>query len=138
MFDYSVLPHLNALLNTASVLLLAAGFASIRRRNKRLHRIFMLAAVTVSGVFLISYLTYHAQEETLRMQRQGWIRHVYFAILISHSVLAASLLPLVALSLTHAFRGRFGQHRRTARWTFPIWIYVSITGVLVYLILYRI
>lgn len=96
----------------------------------------MITAVILSALFLASYLTYHAQAGSVRLQKQGWVRPVYFAILISHSTLAAAVVPLVALSLGHALAHRFAQHRRWARWTLPVWVYVSISGIVVYWILY--
>ncbi len=136
MIPYTALPHLNAILNGLSALVASAGFISIRKKKWRLHRAWMLAAVALSAAFLTSYLIYHAQQGSIRLQRQGWIRPVYFTILISHSALALAVVPLVIMSLVKALSGKFGQHKRIARWAFPIWIYVSITGVIVYLVLY--
>lgn len=137
MIDYTLLPHLNALLNAISALLAGTGFASIRKREIRRHRACMAGAVIVSALFLASYLTYHLQQGTVRLQKTGWIRPVYFTILISHSVLAIAVVPLVLVSLRQALAQRFARHRAIARWTLPIWIYVSVTGVLIYLILYH-
>jgi uncharacterized membrane protein YozB (DUF420 family) len=137
MNAYGLLPHLNALLNGASALLVLTGYYFIRRNRIRLHRALMISATALSSLFLVSYLSYHAEVGTVRLQKQGWIRPVYFGILSSHTFLAALTLPLVILTLRYAFAGKFARHRATARWTVPVWIYVSITGVLVYLILYR-
>jgi len=133
----SDLPALNASLNAVSAVLLTAGYQQIRRKKTSGHRICMLAAFTASSLFLISYLIYHSQAGTTRFLRQGWIRPVYFTILSTHVVLAAVILPLVIITLNRALRERFDKHRRIARWTLPLWMYVSVTGVLVYLILYQ-
>jgi uncharacterized membrane protein YozB (DUF420 family) len=137
MIAYSALPHLNAALNGTSALLLLVGFYLIKRSNRKAHRAVMIAAFGVSVLFLISYLTYHAHVGSVRFQRQGWIRPLYFAILISHSTLAAVALPMILVTLGRALRNRFDLHRHIARWTFPIWLYVSVTGVIVYLMLYH-
>jgi uncharacterized membrane protein YozB (DUF420 family) len=131
-------PALNALLNGASGVLLLAGYASIRTGHPKIHRVFMTAAVAVSIAFLISYLSLHAQAGATRFQKEGWIRGVYFLILLSHSVLAAAVVPLAGLTLAHAMRGNFPRHRAIARRTLPVWLYVSLTGVTVYWMLYRI
>lgn len=141
MPDLSLFPALNATLNGASAILITTGRALIRsnRREKvRLHRACMIAAVATSSLFLTSYLYYHAHVGSVRFPGQGWVRPVYFALLVSHTLLAATVVPLVLLSLTAALRGRFERHRRIARWTYPIWLYVSVTGVVVYIMLYRI
>ncbi len=130
-------PALNALLNLLSALFLTVGFVQIRKGRMRRHRAFMLAAFLSSSVFLVSYLAYHYYAGSTRFQGHGWIRGVYFAILISHSLLAALVVPLVLLTLSRALRERFPAHRRIARWTLPIWLYVSVTGVMVYLMLYH-
>jgi uncharacterized membrane protein YozB (DUF420 family) len=137
MLSYAVLPHLNAILNGASAVLASIGFICIRKKKKNLHRACMIAAVALSMVFLASYLIYHAEAGTVRLQKQGWIRPAYFAILISHTTLAVLVLPLVFLTLRQAFARRFSRHRCIARWTLPVWLYVSATGVVVYWILYR-
>jgi putative membrane protein len=137
MTSYSDLPHLNAILNASSALLLLFGYVSIRRRNINLHRLFMLAGLGCSAAFLISYLLYHAHAGSVRFQGKGWIRPVYFSVLLSHTFLAALIVPLVAITLRLALRKQFSGHRRVARWTFPLWIYVSITGVIVYIMLYH-
>jgi putative membrane protein len=132
------LPHLNAGLNAASVFLLSAGFAAIRHRNIPLHRRLMLSSVAVSGVFLISYLYYHAHAGVTRFAGTGAARPVYFAILSTHTVLAAAIVPLVAVTLYRALRQRFPLHRRIAQWTLPVWLYVSVTSVVVYAMLYHV
>src|SRR5579859_488056 len=138
MADYSIFPALNATLNGASAVLITTGRVLVGRKRIALHRACMIAAFATSSVFLISYLFYHAHVGSVRFPGQGWVRAVYFAILISHTVLAAAVVPLVLLSLNYGLRARFDRHRRISRWTFPIWLYVSITGVVVYIILYRI
>jgi uncharacterized membrane protein YozB (DUF420 family) len=138
MTDLSIFPALNATLNGASAVLIATGRILIRRKQVRRHRACMIAAVTTSTLFLASYLYYHAHVGSVHFPGQGWIRAVYFALLISHTLLAVAVVPLVLLTLTAALRGRFDRHRRIARWTYPIWLYVSVTGVLVYVMLYQI
>lgn len=135
--DLTVLPALNASLNSAVTLLLLVGWWLIRRRRIAAHRACMLAAVTLSVAFLVSYLIYHYQVGSVRFQGTGPVRTLYFAILISHTVLAATVPFLAAVTLVRALRARFDRHRRIARWTLPIWLYVSVTGVVVYLMLYQ-
>jgi putative membrane protein len=137
MTDLSIFPALNATLNGTSAVLIATGRVLIRRKQVSLHRACMIAAVASSTLFLASYLYYHAHVGSVRFPGQGWVRPVYFALLISHTVLAAAVVPLVLLSLSAGLRGRFDRHRRIARWTYPVWLYVSVTGVLVYLVLYQ-
>jgi uncharacterized membrane protein YozB (DUF420 family) len=131
------LPAVNATLNGASALLLVAGFLSIRRRRVVLHRTLMLSAIGTSALFLITYLYYHAHAGTTRFMATGWIRPVYFVILISHTVLAIVIVPLVVVTLYRALRGDFLRHRPIARITLPVWLYVSLTGIAVYLMLYQ-
>ena len=133
----SILPHLNAALNATSFLLLLAAFYQIRRGNVGAHRRLMLSALGVSALFLVSYVAYHAQHGSVRFQGQGTVRTVYFVILITHIVLAAAIVPLVIVTVLRALRGDFARHRRVARWTFPLWLYVSVTGVVVYVMLYH-
>ncbi len=133
----AILPTLNALLNATSAVLLIAGYLFIRRRKVTSHKICMLSAFVASCLFLISYLTLRYYAGMTRFTGQGWIRPVYFAILTSHTILAAGIVPLVLITLSRALRGRFDRHARIARWTLPLWLYVSVTGVLVYWILYR-
>ena len=135
--DVSGLPALNAGLNSISTLLLGAGYYFIRNGQREKHRAMMLAAFACSCLFLTSYLIYHYYAGSVPFQGQGWIRPVYFTILISHIILAAAIVPLALITLTRALRERYDRHRRIARWTFPIWMYVSITGVVIYLMLYQ-
>lgn len=133
------LPTLNAILNATSGILITIGFFLIRRRRIAAHRACMIGAVISSSLFLISYLVYHIgfKAGVSRFTGTGWIRPVYFVILVSHTILAITIVPLIAVTLTRALRGRFILHRRIARWTFPMWLYVSVTGVIVYLMLYH-
>lgn len=131
------LPTLNAALNATSAVLLTAGFVFIRRRRIGAHKACMLSAFATSTLFLVSYLYYHWQVGATPFEGVGWTRPVYFAILISHTVLAAAVVPLVLVTLYRALRERFDRHRAIARWTLPIWLYVSVTGVVVYLMLYH-
>ncbi|HEX6203572.1 MAG TPA: DUF420 domain-containing protein [Thermoanaerobaculia bacterium] len=131
------LPAVNASLNAVAAALLVVGWLLIRRRRVRAHRAVMLAAVAVSALFLASYLVYHAQVGSVRFQGQGPVRTVYFSVLLTHTVLAAAVPVLAGLSLWRAFGRRWRQHRAIARWTLPIWLYVSVTGVVVYWMLYR-
>ncbi len=131
------LPTLNAALNATSAVLLALGFAFIRRGRWKVHRAFMLSAFATSTAFLVSYLYYHAQVGTTPFAGQGWVRPVYFTILLTHTVLAVAVVPLALVTLARALRARFDRHRRIARWALPLWLYVSVTGVVVYLMLYH-
>ena len=131
------LPVVNATLNALSGILLLVGFTRIRAGKQAQHRKWMLAAFASSSLFLLSYLVYHAQVGSVPFTRQGFVRPLYFTILITHVTLAAAVPPLAILTLTRGLKGRFSQHRRIARWTFPIWMYVSVTGVLVYVLLYQ-
>ncbi len=137
MIPVTSLPHLNALLNSVSALLLLAGYLFVRRRRMDAHRRCMLAALGSSALFLVSYLIYHFSVGSVRFQGQGWTRPVYFAVLVSHTVLATAIVPLVLVTVTRALRRRFDRHRAIARWTLPLWLYVSVTGVVVYWMLYR-
>lgn len=137
MIPFSSLPGLNAVLNSASALLLLSGYVFIRRGRVAAHRRCMLAALGTSALFLISYLVYHYHVGSVAFTGQGWIRRVYFTILISHTILAVTIVPLVLITLSRALRSRFDQHKRIARWTLPLWFYVSVTGVIVYWMLYR-
>ena len=137
----SALPALNASLNALSATLLCAGLVLIRRGRRRAHAGAMLAATLVSAVFLVSYLYYHfvvvPESGHTTFRGRGPLRAAYYGMLVSHVVLAALNVPLVAVTLWHAARGNWTRHRRCARITWPVWIYVSVTGVLVYLALYR-
>jgi uncharacterized membrane protein YozB (DUF420 family) len=131
------LPLTNALLNGTSTLLLMTGYVFIRTRNVRFHKMCMISALSVSTLFLISYLVYHYNVGSVAFTGRGIIRPLYFSILVSHTMLALSLPPLAIITLIRALRTRFDKHRTIARWTLPIWLYVSITGVVIYLMLYR-
>jgi len=133
----TLLPTLNAFLNALSALLLTTGYYFIRRRRITAHKRCMVAAVATSCLFLASYLTYHFQIGSKPFQGQGVIRIVYFSILISHTTLAAAIVPLVIMTLRRAWKGNFERHARLARRTLPLWLYVSVTGVVVYWMLYR-
>jgi len=135
--QFAIYPAINATLNGASAILLLIGRWFIARRQVAAHRATMLTALATSMLFLASYLYYHAHVGSVRFQGTGWSRPVYFTILISHTILAAAIVPLVLVALSRALRGYFPQHRAIARWTFPIWLYVSVTGVIVYFMLYR-
>ena len=135
---FRALPTVNALLNATSGTLLFLGFLQIRKKNIVVHRRLMLAACGASVLFLISYLTYHALAGATRFAGTGWSRPIYFTILISHTILATAVLPLAIVTVWRGLRDQNARHRAIARWTFPIWIYVSITGVLVYLMLYHV
>ncbi len=135
--DLHHLPTLNALLNTTSAILLGRGYFLIRRRRIEAHKQTMLAALCVSAAFLVSYLVYHYNVGSVRFQHTGAIRTVYLSILLTHTVLAAAVAPLALVTVWRAWKGRFDKHRRLARITLPIWLYVSVTGVVVYLMLYH-
>jgi uncharacterized membrane protein YozB (DUF420 family) len=139
MSEYiSYLPHLNACLNGTSALLLVTGYTFIRTRNVVAHRACQIGALVISLLFLASYLTYHFNHGTTRFQGTGFVRTFYFTILTSHTILAIVIVPLVTLTFYRAFRRDFVRHRRIARVTLPIWLYVCVTGVIVYLMLYQI
>ena len=131
------LPGVNAALNGTTALLLSLGYVMIRRRHILAHKTCMLSAFGVSSLFLASYLYYHAHAGVRHFAGSGWIRAVYFAILISHTVLAAAIVPLAVTTVGLGLWARFPKHRRIARWTLPLWLYVSLTGVIVYVLLYR-
>jgi uncharacterized membrane protein YozB (DUF420 family) len=132
-----LLPTLNAILNTLSAILLVGGYLSIRQKKIQRHKRFMLAAFSTSCLFLVSYLTYHFQIGSKRFEGHGVIRPLYFGILLSHTILAAAIVPLVIMTLRRAWKGNFERHAQIARRTLPIWLYVSVTGVVVYWMLYR-
>jgi uncharacterized membrane protein YozB (DUF420 family) len=134
---YHLLAPLNSILNSIAAVLLMSGFYCIRRRWVRAHRACMITAFGVSTAFFISYCVYHYEVGDVRFQGHGLIRPVYFTILISHIALAATIVPLALITITRALRGNFPKHRRIARWTLPIWLYVSVTGVVVYLMCYQ-
>lgn len=131
------LPAVNATLNGVAGVLLLIGFLLIRSRKIELHRRFMIGAFSMSALFLVSYVVYHAQVGSVRFTRQGFVRPLYFTILVTHVTLAAAVLPLAIVTLSRGLNGRFQAHRTIARWTLPIWLYVSVTGVLVYVLLYQ-
>jgi uncharacterized membrane protein YozB (DUF420 family) len=133
----TTLPHLNAGLNGAAALTLIAGYVFIRRRRVSAHRACMVAALGLSALFLASYLVYHFQVGSVRYEGEGWLRPFYFGILITHTVLATAILPLIGLTVWRTWRRQFERHRTLARWTLPLWMYVSVTGVAVYVMLYR-
>src|SRR4051812_13781135 len=137
MMSLHDLPAVNASLNALSGILLLCGYTLIRLRKIDLHRRFMIAAFAASSLFLVFYVTYHAQVGSVRFTREGFVRPLYFTILITHVTLAAAVLPMAIVTLSRGLKARFPQHRRIARWTFPIWMYVSVTGVLVYVLLYQ-
>ncbi len=131
------LPLVNAILNGTSAILLSVGYYLIRTKEISYHHRVMVAAFCVSCLFLVSYVIYHANVGSVPYSGQGWLRAIYFAVLISHTVLAALVPPLAVITLVRAMRERFDLHMRLARWTLPIWLYVSSTGVVIYLMLYR-
>ena len=131
------LPAVNASLNALSGILLIIGYLMIRSRRIEQHRKFMIAAFAASCLFLVCYVVYHAQVGSVRFMRQGFVRPLYFTILATHVTLAAAVPPLAIITLSRGLKARYPQHRRIARWTFPIWMYVSVTGVLVYVLLYQ-
>ena len=135
--NISDLPALNAGLNALSGTLLGVGYAMIRRGRVRAHKAFMVAAVGVSTLFLVSYVIYHYHAGSTRFPGTGWIRTLYLSILVTHAVLAAAVIPLAAVTLVRAWREDFAAHRSIARWTLPIWFYVSVTGVIIYVMLYQ-
>ena len=132
-------PALNASLNGISALLLAGGYAAIRAGKMEVHKRFMLSAFWVSVVFLASYVIYHIRvKQVVLFQGQGWIRPVYFALLLSHTILAIVIVPMILVTLRRALLEKFDKHRLIARWTLPLWFYVCVTGVIVYLMVYQI
>jgi uncharacterized membrane protein YozB (DUF420 family) len=137
MHSYAYLPALNAALNATSAILIASGIVLIKRGQRVGHKRAMIAAFITSSLFLVSYLYYHAHVGSVHFQGQGWSRPVYFTILLTHTVLAAVIVPFVLVTLTRGLRGRYDKHKRSARWTYPMWLYVSVTGVVIYLMLYH-
>ena len=131
------LPAVNASLNALSGILLVIGYTMIRGRRIAAHRRCMIAAFVTSSLFLVCYVIYHAQVGSVRFTREGLVRPVYYTILITHVTLAAAVPPLAMLTLSRGLKARYTQHVRIARWTLPIWLYVSVTGVLVYVLLYQ-
>jgi uncharacterized membrane protein YozB (DUF420 family) len=131
------LPAVNASLNAISTVLLLTGYVFIRRGERQKHKACMIAALVTSTLFLTSYVIYHAQVGSVPFKGTGWIRTVYFAVLIPHVILAAAIVPPVLITVSRALSAKYDKHRRIARWTLPVWLYVSITGVIVYLMLYQ-
>ncbi len=131
------LPTLNAALNTISAVLLLMGFIAIKRGNRQKHKSLMLSALIVSGLFLTSYLIYHAEVGSVPYPRYDWTRPLYFIILVPHIILAGLMVPFIFMAVWHALKGRYEKHRRIVRWIWPVWMYVSVSGVAVYLMLYR-
>lgn len=136
-FDFRVLADVDATLNGVAFVLICAGLAAIKRGNVELHKKLMLAAVCVSALFLVCYLTYHATCESVKFTHEGWVRPVYFTLLISHVVLAAVQVPLILRTVYLGLKDRRAQHKKWAKVTTPIWLYVSLTGVIIYLMLYQ-
>ncbi len=134
----TVLPHVNAVLNALSTILLLIGFAFIRSGDRETHRKFMLAAIIVSAVFLTSYLTYHFTAPIFVFRGTGWTVPAYYTLLVTHVVLAVLVTPMVFVTAWRALHGNFDRHKAIARWTFPIWLYVTVTGVVIYVILYHV
>jgi putative membrane protein len=132
------LPVVNATLNGIAAVLLIIGYVLIRQYKVRAHKRVMLAAFIVSSIFLVSYLVYHYNVGSVKFDRPGWVRTVYLCILATHTVLAATVPVLAIITLSRALKGRFKRHRAIAKWTLPIWLYVSVTGVVVYLLLYQV
>ncbi|HUS18608.1 MAG TPA: DUF420 domain-containing protein [Terriglobales bacterium] len=140
MAEPSIFPAINASLNATSAVLIVIGRVLIGKKRVAAHRRVMIGAVCTSALFLCSYLYYHlvvAGGAVTRFQGEGWIRTLYFAVLLSHTVLAVLIVPMVLVTLARGLRGNFDKHRRIARWTFPVWLYVSVTGVVVYFMLYH-
>jgi putative membrane protein len=135
--DVTDLPALNASLNAISFVFLVSGYIFIKRNRRDAHRNCMVAALVVSALFLTSYVIYHLNAGSVPFKKTGWIRTVYFAVLIPHVILAAAIVPMILITVSRAWSKRFDKHRRIARWTLPLWLYVSITGVIVYVMLYQ-
>ena len=131
------LPALNATLNAISTVLLITGYVFIRRGDRRRHKACMIAALVMSALFLTSYVIYHAQVGSVPFRGTGWIRTVYFAVLIPHVILAAAIVPPILITASRGLSAKYDKHRRIARWTLPLWLYVSVTGVIVYVMLYQ-
>ena len=135
--QYAIFPQINATLNGTTAVLLLIGRNFIRHGRMAAHRVVMITAFVLSMLFLTSYLYYHYHVGSVRFQGRGWSRPLYFSILISHTTLAVVIVPMVIITLSRAWRERFDRHRAIARWTFPLWMYVSVTGVIVYFMLYH-
>jgi len=137
MIPYEALPTLNAFLNSTSAVLLLFGYWFIRHKRIADHKICMLSALVSSTLFLTSYIVYHVHIGSKHFPVHNWVRTAYLCLLTSHTLLALTVVPLVLVTLNFALRGKFDKHMRIAKWTFPIWLYVSVTGVVVYLMLYH-
>lgn len=135
---YAIFPVIDASTNGISTILLLVGHNYIRRGRMKAHRNFMISALVSSSIFLASYLYFHFHVGSIHFQGQGWVRPVYFTILISHVILAAAIVPLVIITLSRALKERFDKHAAIARWTYPLWLYVSVTGVIIYFMLYHV
>ncbi|MDP1601776.1 MAG: DUF420 domain-containing protein [Legionella sp.] len=131
------LPALNATLNAISFVLLTTGWFMIKSGRRQAHKRCMIAALAVSAMFLTSYVIYHLEVGSVPFQKTGWIRTLYFMVLIPHVILAAAIVPMILITVSRALSSRFDKHKQIARWTLPLWLYVSVTGVIVYLMLYR-
>jgi uncharacterized membrane protein YozB (DUF420 family) len=139
MTDYSIFPKINATLNGCSAVLLVTGRAFISRGKVAAHRAMMITAFVTSSLFLVSYLYYHWPHHggIIYFQGTGWLRILYLSILTSHTILAVIIVPLILITLTRGLRAQFDRHRAIARWTFPLWLYVSVTGVIIYFMLFH-
>jgi len=135
--QFAIYPVIDASLNGTSAVLLLVGRSFIKRGRMAAHRVVMITALVSSTLFLSSYLYYHWHVGSVHFQGQGWARPVYFSILISHTILAAVIVPMIIITLSRALRKRFDRHRAIARWTYPLWLYVSVTGVVIYFMLYK-
>lgn len=135
--DYSILPSINATLNAISAVLLTFGYVNIKRGRRDTHRKFMIAALISSALFLTCYLIYHNAVGSVPYPHHDWTRPLYFAILIPHVILAALMTPFIVIAVIHALKGRFAKHQRIVRWLWPVWMFVSVSGIIVYLMLYH-
>lgn len=135
--DFSILPTVNATLNAASAVLLTCGYINVKRGRPEIHRRFMIAALASSVLFLTSYLIYHEAVGSVPYPHHDWSRPVYFTILVPHVILAALMTPFIVIAVTHALKGRFEKHQRIVRWLWPVWMFVSVSGIVVYLMLYH-
>ena len=136
--SFSDLPAVNASLNGLSAVFLVSGFVCIQRKNVVMHRRFMVSAVVTSALFLVCYITYHSKAGRTIFLNPPWFRPIYLTLLLTHTVLAVTIVPLIIITLSRALRQRFDRHKKIARWTWPLWMYVSVTGVIIYLLLYQI
>lgn len=137
MISISDLPFVNAMLNTTSAFFLVLGHRFMKRGNIRAHRVSMICVFVVSALFLTSYLTYHYYHGSQPFQGNGWTRPVYFTFLLTHTILAAAIVPMAIITLRRGLKGSYELHRKIARWTYPLWLYVSVSGVVIYVMLYQ-